>query len=75
MLLFASTPGAIDATAAGGGALSAAAAVRLQPLELQARFTKLAWAGGRFLAPGEVADTNIAVIGAKVCVGGGLLRW
>ncbi|GBF93848.1 hypothetical protein Rsub_06847 [Raphidocelis subcapitata] len=73
LLLFQSDAGAVDATA--GAPLALGAAVRLQPLELQARFTRLAWSGGLFLAPNESAQTNIAVIGAKLALwtrGGGL---
>jgi len=66
MLLFTSEPGALDATAAPGAPLALSAQIALQPLELQARFVKLAWSGGRYLAPDEAAETNIAVIGAKV---------
>jgi hypothetical protein len=68
LLLFQSEVGAVDASA--GAPLELGATIRLQPLELQARFTRLAWSGGLFLAPNESAETNIAVIGAKV--GGGL---
>ncbi|KAI8470865.1 MAG: hypothetical protein J3K34DRAFT_521044 [Monoraphidium minutum] len=67
ILLFASELGAIDAPP-GAGPLDLTAAVQLQPVELQARFTRLAWSGGRYMAPDEAADANIAVIGAKLTV-------
>ena len=65
LLLFLSDPGAIDVPP-DSGPLALAAQVQLQPLQLQARFTRLAWSGGRYLTPNESVDTNIAVIGAKV---------
>ncbi|KIY92478.1 hypothetical protein MNEG_15485 [Monoraphidium neglectum] len=67
LLLFASDVGAIDATL-GSSPLELTATVQLQPLDLQARFTRLAWSGGRVMAPGEAAEAEIAVIGAKLAV-------
>lgn len=67
LVLYSSEPGALDASS-GGGTLELSASIKLQPVELQARFTKLAWAGGRYVAPNEAVDANIAVIGAKMTV-------
>lgn len=68
LTVFASPPGAIDLTSArpGDAPVAVSLQVPLQAVALTARFTKVAWSGGRYLAPNEAAEANIAVIGAKV---------